>query len=445
MIAQPTAPLKATFSRIATAPSDASAASLARSNHSLTIVGHRAYIFGGEVADGKLASNDVHVVNLLKGDEAEKHGEAKYALLPALEVGATGGEASGIRSERRGGVPVARARHAACALNICVAVFGGCDAEGEVVDEGGRVWLFNTAHSAWEVLEPRDGGREVPVARAEGKMFEHQNCLVLYGGRGKGSRTPLKDVWHFSYVERVWTRLPDSPEPASNASLADGTLHLLTSSSPASSLSGAIHSLIIPHPLELANPPTWTSLSFPSNPLTPAPAPRLSGGLLPITTGHGRFYLLHFFGARLSPSTQTSRHATAAAASPLDPSTTSQPTQYADLWTLQLPSTPSSSAPAATTTSTVLEALRPAAIKDSIRGILGASTGTHGWAEADVVPPDLETLGNGEAGKVHPGPRAFFGCDVLRQGEGKGRTVVLWGGVNARGEREGDGWLIALE
>ncbi|KAK6441991.1 hypothetical protein LTR95_001777 [Oleoguttula sp. CCFEE 5521] len=439
MVAQPTAPLKATFSQVASAPDDATAASLARSNHSLTIVGHKAYIFGGEVGEDKVASNDVHVINLLPEEIATEKAESAYALLPALEIGSTGGEKPG---DRAGGVPVGRTRHAACGLNICVAVFGGVDTDGRVIDEGGNIWLFNTAHSAWEVLKPRDASREVPEARADGKLFEHRNCPILYGGHGKIDSAALKDVWHFSYADRIWTRLPDSPEPSLNASFADGTLHLLTYATGTSSLSGALHSLQIPPSIDPALPPSWTGATFPSNPLTPAPAPRIQAGLLPITTGHGRFYLLNMFGSRLSSSAKSTSSEPAA----LDPTTTDAPTQFPDLWTLQLPSGPAPvSSGSVTTASKVLDALRPAAIKDAIRGAVKADTGTHGWAEVIVLPPDLTAMPSGTSGKVHPGPRAGFGCDVLKKGEGAGKTVVLWGGLNAKGEREGDGWLVKLE
>lgn len=53
-------------------------------------------------------------------------------------------------------------------------------------------------------------------------------------------------------------------------------------------------------------------------------------------------------------------------------------------------------------------------------------------------------------GKAHPGPRAWCGSAVLATpyvgvgvGEGPVR-LALWGGVNAKGAREGDGWVVEL-
>ena len=158
-----------------------------------------------------------------------------------------------------------------------------------------------------------------------------------------------------------------------------------------------------------------------------------------MTIGHGRHYLLHFFGVTppttkddLPPTSSSDESTLQVVDTQADVS--SEAVQYPDLWTLQLPSTtPGRKA-------SLAESLRPAALKDSIRSVFKADTGTNAWAEVDVQPPALEKLGDGESGKVHPGPRAYFGCDVLKDGS----TVMIWGGVNAKGEREGDGWLVSL-
>lgn len=414
-------------------------ASLARSNHSLTIVGDKAFIFGGETGESQLATTEIHVISLLSSEELEKQGESQYALLPALPAGSTGGEAPAASEDDSNSVPVARTRHAACAFNVCVAVFSGRDAQGDAIDEKGRIWLFNTAKSTWEFIGPKLGEQEVPEPRTEGKLFDCNNDLVLHGGFGKTGE-PLKDTWHFSYANKTWTRLPDAPQANTNASLATGVLWLLVIGPDTDGLSGYVHALPISSAIDPSSPSAWTTRSFPTNPLVPSPEPRVAGGLLPMTTGHGRHYLLHFFGA--SPSGAESESAqqpsasdSSAAATESQPAASSEPTQYPDLWTLQLPSV----TPGRKTSWS--ETLRPAAIKDSIRSAFKADTGTNAWAEVDIQPPALEKLGDGEAGKVHPGSRASFGCDVLKDGA----TIMIWGGVNAKGEREGDGWLVKLE
>lgn len=385
-----------------------------------------------------MATTDIHVISLLSESDAEKEHEPQYALLPALPAGATGGEASGVPDEGSDGVPVARTRHAACAFNICVAIFGGADEKGEVIEEKGRIWLFNTAKSTWEFIGPKLGEHDVPEARVKGKLFDCENDLVLHGGFGKTGE-PLKDTWHFSYTDKTWTRLPDAPQANTNAALANGVLWLLTITPENNGLNGYMHSLAITSAASPSKPTSWTTQSFPTNPLTPSPKPRVAGGLLPMTTGHGRQYLLHFFGVT-PPTTKEDLPATSSPDETTlqvvdtQAAVSAEPIQYPDLWTLQLPSTtPGRKA-------SWSESLRPAALKDSIRSAFKADTGTNAWAEVDVQPPALDKLGDGESGKVHPGPRAYFGCDVLKDGS----TVMIWGGVNAKGERESDGWLVSL-
>lgn len=375
---------------------------------------------------------------MLSESDAEKQHEPQYALLPALPAGATGGEASGVRDEDSDGIPVARTRHAACAFNVCMAIFGGVDEKGDVIDEKGRIWLFNTAKSTWEFIGPKLGEHDVPEARAEGKLFDCENNLVLHGGFGKTGE-PLKDTWHFSYTDKTWTRLPDAPQANTNAALTNGVLWLLTITPENNGLNVYMHSLAITSAASPSKPTSWTTQSFPTNPLTPSPKPRVAGGLLPMTTGHGRQYLLHFFGVT-PPTTKEDLPATSSPDETTlqvvdtQAAVSAEPIQYPDLWTLQLPSTtPGRKA-------SWSESLRPAAIKDSIRSAFKADTGTNAWAEVDVQPPALDKLGDGESGKVHPGPRAYFGCDVLKDGS----TVMIWGGVNAKGERESDGWLVSL-
>lgn len=403
----------------------------------MTVVGDKAYIFGGVTSDGKLAATDIHVITLLSDTDAGKQSETQYALLPALPASATGGEASNTQEGDSDAVPVARTRHAACAFNVCVAVFGGADENGDAVDEKGRIWLFITAKSSWEFIGPKLGEHDVPEARTEGKLFECDNNLVLYGGFNKAGE-PLKDTWHFSYPDKTWTRLLDAPEANTNASLTNGILWVLTMAPDNNGLNGHIHSLAISSSASPNKSTSWTTQSFPTNPLTPSPQPRVAGGFLPVTTGHGRHFLLHFFG--VSPPTTKEDLPAASSESTLQvvdtqAAVSAERVQYPDIWTLQLPSTtPGRKA-------SWSQALSAANLKDSIRSAFKADTGTNAWAEVDVQPPALDKLGDGDTGKVHPGPRAYFGCDILKDGS----TVMIWGGENAKGETESDGWLVSLQ
>ncbi|KAK4612315.1 hypothetical protein CLAFUW4_13021 [Fulvia fulva] len=401
MVAKPTMPLEAHFRQIVTTQDDGTRLSLLRSNNSINVVGHRAYIFGGEL-DGKLAGNEMHSINLQHTEKPEEP-ESAYSILPAIADEIDGD-----------GLPAPRTKHAASHLNICVAVFGGVDEDGKLVDRDSTLWLYVTAKSAWQRFDAEESG-VAPVQRHSAKLFEHNNNLVLYGGIDAEGQE-LKDVWHFNYSSRKWTPLASAPVSTLNAALVEGTLHLIHSNEP---MSSDVHTLNTTNP-EKAE---WQTHSFPINPLAPGPRPRVGGGLVPVSTGYGRNYLLYFFGARQNPSTHETK----------SPNETEDPTQWSDLWTYQV----GSSKPEAKVTTSLADAIKPAAIKDAIRSKLGYDTGSHSWAEVEVQPP--EDLPEGE-GKVHPGPRAYFGYDVT----GDGHQVVMWGGMNAKGEREGDGWLITF-
>lgn len=368
----------------------------------------KAYIFGGRTAAGKLASNDIHAVTLVSAEKSEPD----YTIIPAVP------------DVEGGKLPVARSRHAATAFNVCVAVYGGVDDSDAVIDEGSMIWLFNTAKSSWEFLEPSDSSSG-PGPRQEAKLFCHNNNLVLYGGRNSEGSI-MKDVWHFSYTEKTWTQLPDAPVASHDAAVANGALHVVASND---SVSSDMHLLLLTP--SKGEEHKWHTISFPTNPLTPGPRPRLGGGLLPVSTGYGRHYLVYMFGAHQAPGSSDS---TAASHTQADVSLDTTPLYWSDLWTYQLPS----ASPEAKATTSISEAIKPSKIKDTIRSALGYDTGQHSWAEVEVLPPtDLDA---GE-GKVHPGPRGFFGSDVMKDG----KSLVMWGGTNAKGETEGDGWIIKLE
>ncbi|KAI2617868.1 hypothetical protein GGR54DRAFT_640952 [Hypoxylon sp. NC1633] len=392
-VAKPTMPLKATFIQIGSTTDDASRSSLTRSHHTLTVVGDKAYIFGGQTTQGKLTSNNIHCIALPTASAATP----EYQVLPA------------IAAKDDGPVPAPRTKHSACALNNYVAVHGGCDEAGNVLNEGARIWFYHTENLSWEYREAESHPERTPTPRSDGSLLAHNGNIVLIGGKDS-TGAALTDVWHFDCLNKIWNQLPHTPAVIQSAAIAGDTIYAISSSD---SLSSEVHHLDIK--LYAEQTPTWQTISFPTNPLTPGPRPRSNGGLVPITTGYGRNYLLYFFGDRQGEADKGDL------------------LQWSDLWTFQIPS---SDLEVKATTS-IAEAIKPAKIKDQIRSKLGTDTGNSSWAEVEVEPPgDLQA----HEGKVHPGPRSSFGYDVTPDG----RSIVLWGGSNAKGDAEGDGWIIKL-
>ena len=81
-------------------------------------------------------------------------------------------------------------------------------------------------------------------------------------------------------------------------------------------------------------------------------------------------------------------------------------------------------------------------MKDATRTKLGAATDEGTWAEVTVAANE-EIGSDGEGGKAHPGPRGWFASAALEDG-GEEIGTVIWGGKNARGEVEGDGWVVSV-
>jgi hypothetical protein len=387
--------------------------SLARSGHTLSVVGNTAFIFGGETASGQLAGNDVHSVTL----PTSENPNTSYDIISASAFA------------EEGKVPAARKRHAACALNERIAVFGGVDGNGTVISEGTKLWMFDTGKSKWEELEAFDAN-VFPKPRSDAHLFMSgdANNVVLYGGIDANG-TALKDAWHFNCLTRNWSELPEAPVSSSHAVLSDGVLYLVSATD---SIGGDLHQL--PLPISAEEEPSWSTIQFPTNPLTPGPAARNAAGLLPISTGYGRQYLVYLFGALAHKGGQAEQSETTGTPQPTEQDKATTIEYCSDIWTYQLPS----SDPEIKVTTNFTEAIKPAKIKDKIRGALGLDDGKHSWGEAVVVPPT--ELPESE-GKVHPGPRASFACDVMSDKQ----SVVIWGGVNPKGEMENDGWIIKLE
>ena len=379
--------------------------SLTRSHHSVTTVDKKAYIFGGLTSQGRLASADLHSIAL----EGPTVGPAasQYQLLPAIPV------------EKGGPIPSPRHSHAACALGSSIVVIGGRDENERLLDDGHQVWMYDTEKLAWDTLEPPSHLERLPPPRSEAKLFHYDSNLVLYGGKGEHGSF-LADAWHFDSSAKTWNQLPTAPVATTSAALFGNILYLISGSD---DLSSQVHILEIK--LYSEQPSNWRTLSFPTNPLVPGPRPRENGGLLPVTTGYGRNFLLYFLGARQEPTKLDQEGASLTGDRILS--------KWDDVWTFQLPS----GNVEFKTTNTISEAVKPAKIKDQIRLKLGIDTGNSSWAEVDIHPPEKDQR---HEGKINPGPRSHFGCCLTTDGRG----VVVWGGLDAEGRRCGDGWIIQL-
>ncbi|KAM5347377.1 hypothetical protein ACJ41O_010382 [Fusarium nematophilum] len=384
-IARPTQPLTAVLKQIAAAPVNDDALALARSHHTVSIIDNKAYIFGGKKEDGRLCSNDIHSVSLASPQE----GEPEYACYPA------------VRS--KGAVAAPRWGHAACTRGDTVIIHGGKDDLDQSADQEGCLWVWDSKTIEWTKIS---AGGNAPESRINHQIFYDQkkDRLVLHGGTEREKQET--DTWLFYFQTSRWIGLPQAPTASSAAQFVDGTLYGITSSS---GVDGCIHFLRLGSSEDVSTL-SWSTVEYPANPLNPGPRPRLGSALVPVSTGLGRQYLIYLLGSRQD-----------AKAIAFNDAYTQERPLYSDMWSLQLPS----------------EGFSASGVKDAIRDKLPRTeSGVFSWCELEIAPNEVDQ----QAGKVHPGPRAFFGADACLDGKG----VVFWGGVNAKGETEGDGWLLTV-
>ena len=299
-------------------------------------------------------------------------------------------------------VPGARFSHTSVVYETKVLVYGGRN-DDSVLNEHGRVWLFDVTSLKWTCMEPADESA-YPAARYDHGAVLHNSILLIHGGTA-ADKTTLNDTWSFDLATRRWASMSSpklsTPMSPPNFNLADGSLYLVDQTSDSSS---TIHYLSLKDP-EAA----WKTLGSPITALAAGSRPGTGAGLVPTSTGMGRQYLLFILGDKSDTSLGSVDEEKPEASS------------WSGLWSLQLPSV----------------AWSLAGAKDTTREKLGMGSFEASWADVEIK---LAEESMAMEGKSHPGPRSRFASSAM-----DGKTVVLWGGINAKGDTEGDGWIVKIE
>lgn len=351
-----------------------------RSSHTVTVLHGKAYIFGGITSDGDHASNDMHIISLpgFSGSTED------YKCVPAL-----GSE-----------TPESRANHAACAFGDDLYIFGGTT-DGHWADPDSCIWVFSTTKLQWRKINGPSISSEDGSAQLSHDLIASNGLLLLRLTTTNKTSTAQSQIHYMrlSDLESSWSTisLPSNDVP----------LRIITAGSAVYSLpTDTINfSEVYLCPDITVCDPTFIPIKIPSTTDTPLPQTRSGNQILPISTGHGRQYLLLLPGVSSKPKETFS----------------DTPSYLTDLWTLQLSSDSSSLTK----------------IKDATREQINIRSGEFTWSEV-VVEARMEELGT--KGKALPGPLAHYAADNV-----DAKTILLWGGVDARGETLGDGWLIWLE
>ena len=408
-VAKPTMPLKAKWEHIPVG------SPLPRSSHTLSVVKGRAYIFGGEVRPREPVDNTIHIYTLPSSSVAE----ADYRSIPA-----NGDD-----------VPPPRVGHTASVIGDRIYIFGGRGGkEMKPLDERGRVWVFDTMLNTWSHIDPVEGSQypdsrsyhasaanehplpTKPPATTEsvGSAEIHAyGTLFIHGGCPESGR--LADVWSFDIAARFWSRLPDAPGPSRGGpclAFSRDRLYRFGGFDGEYELGGQIDYLELAKSTfddkggkgELAlvlRSGKWETITFDQG--TAGPGNRSMAGLIPITTGQGRHYLVLVFGEG-NPS--SIGHDGAGKF-------------WDDVWSYQLRP----------------EGMTAASFKDATRQLVGAKTSEGTWARVEI-PEAFMADGVGK----RPSPRGWFASS---QGEDMDNgSIILWGGLNSKNERESDGWIL---
>ena len=143
--------------------------------------------------------------------------------------------------------PPKRYGHSSASIEDRIYVVGGYGEDGELLNEKGRVWVFNTALNKWSHFDPSEEG-EKPEPRAYGAAVasvhprpvalktevdilpqdppdpettileipstDSYGTLVIQGGTGSDGKH-INDLWSFDISSRTWAPLPSPPPPAS--------------------------------------------------------------------------------------------------------------------------------------------------------------------------------------------------------------------------------------
>ncbi|KAK3377837.1 hypothetical protein B0H63DRAFT_227307 [Podospora didyma] len=279
MAGRTAAQMKATWEKIAVPP-------VPRSSPSANVVAGTVYIFGGETGSAHGPDNAMHAVTLASsGAQADYFAIKAKAAVPSSTTAAASSATSKedtkgkspatqpeLAADQLGSIPATRVGHASAVIGHRIFLFGGRQGGGgdgsmAPLDEGGRVWVFDTRTHLWSFLDPvfspgaaattvavppprshhaavaTDKPRDFNTAAAQHRQAQKKDqtwrewatgadaedeivgtvaeratdadaegygTLIIHGGcLADGSRA--SDVWAFDVHSRAWQRLPDAP------------------------------------------------------------------------------------------------------------------------------------------------------------------------------------------------------------------------------------------
>lgn len=479
--------MAATWERISIPP-------VPRSSHSIDIVSGSAYIFGGETDDP--VDNDMHVVTLPWSSAGADYYKVKAAAaqqeekpvpsksepteedpdlddVPLTREGTKEDKGKGKAEPERDHVPSARIGHATASIGTRIFFFGGRSGNDDsLLEEAGRVWVFDTRSNNWSFLDPipavkggaivphpaarsshcataTDRPRDFAQAKARQPMNWRQRVMgdisktgipqdpvvghvaedavdeeaegygtfFVHGGiLASGDRT--NDIWAFDVRARTWTELPAAPGPARGGSaicISKSRLFRFGGHDGEQEIGGQLDFI----QLEVE--------TFDDKVSKGEVALRARGGWQSIiqnntdaSTNEIPIEPVHQWPL---PRSDFSFHAITIGGGSeylvLAMGSSSSALQ-SDVWTFQVP-------PLGMSTTSVTHAVLQA---------VGRKTGEGKWMRVETRPYDDDNSAD------MPVPRAWLASAVMADSEES--AIMIWGGEGDDEERLGDGWILRL-
>lgn len=159
----------------------------ARSSHSISVIGSRVFLFGGEHIARTPIDSTMFSIDLPISDSSSP-------VWQSIDVA--------------GDKPVERIAHAQAVIGNCIYVFGG--RQGVTMEEKplNDLWRFDTLSSTWSFVQPKDSSK-VPDARSFHTMVSvDDRFLYVFAGCAAVGR--LNDLHRFDTITNEWEQMPSS-------------------------------------------------------------------------------------------------------------------------------------------------------------------------------------------------------------------------------------------
>eukprot|EP01087_Luapelamoeba_hula_P012979 TRINITY_DN3675_c0_g1_i1.p1 TRINITY_DN3675_c0_g1~~TRINITY_DN3675_c0_g1_i1.p1 ORF type:complete len:407 (+),score=53.82 TRINITY_DN3675_c0_g1_i1:23-1222(+) len=211
------------------------AAPIGRSSHSVCVVGHRVYVYGGEDVPRHAFDSRVHTFNLIddcwelpigKEEVGTPHPPQARLAHTMVAVGSTLWMVGGRNNEREdlnevysydttshmwtlhtttGAVLPIVSYHSSTAVGECVYVFGGCSGH----DRLNELYQLDTRTLIWTQLPVAEGSSR-PCPRGGPGLCAIGDTIYAYAGYS--GKHELDDLWGYSLKTNTWERmLPQGP------------------------------------------------------------------------------------------------------------------------------------------------------------------------------------------------------------------------------------------